>query len=227
MYTFSPYYSDQLAYWVGVAQSDGTLQKYIDSKGKICWNLYIQVAHLSLPMLYKFQIISSNLFTCNSKIFKLKTRDIWEYHIGVKRLLHTFKILDIKFGDPPKPPKWCLDNSQFFGAYLSGLIDGDGDIRIKRKKYPQCAIRITSKSKQKILKNYIENILRCSANITKKYDKRYFKKEKRIITGKSFSLEFLVSFKNIQFIKNFILSHLTVVHKKEKLKYFINHYPFG
>jgi len=138
----------------------------------------------------------------------------------VNTLLDTFKFFDIKFGNPPRPPKWMSQNLQFFGAYLAGLIDGDGDIRVKRKRYPQCVIRISSGKKQTELSNIIRKLINCSVSITRiEKDKILYGRK---IHGICFSLEFYVSSKNYKFAKRFIIPHLTLKHKQEKLQKYID-----
>lgn len=213
--------SKNLAYWIGVAQSDGSLQKYTSKNRKSYLFISVQVGKSSLPMLNKFQKLSKKLFDCKAKIFKLKTREVWQYRIGVKKLLHSFKQLNIKIDNKFYPPNWTIANSKFFGAYLAGLIDGDGDIRIKRKKYPQCVIRIAGNSKQLTLSKVIRRKLRCSTSITKRTSKRYSKRFGRTIKGTWFDLEFLVSSKNQSFVKQFILPFLQLDYKRDKVENYL------
>ena len=152
--------NENVAYWIGAVQSDGCYKTYTEKKRNITRHLIsFHVSKKSLPMVRKFQFISKNIFNRNSKIFKIDKSNTWEMHIGIAKLIEDFKKLEITFGDPPLPPKWTLFDNKYFGAYLAGLIDGDGDIRIKRKKYPQCVIRIAGGHKQIELANKIKEIL--------------------------------------------------------------------
>lgn len=212
--------SENLSYWVGVVQSDGCLKTYFDkSKSNLKHLISFNVAKKSLPMLEKFRDISDTTFNRNAKIFKMHYSEIWNFRISVKELLETFEQLNISFGDPPRPPNWTLSNYSYFGAYLAGLIDGDGDIRIKRKKYPQCVIRISGGHNQHELKKAIEKIINCSVSITERG--RVSRINERLIVGKSFNLEFYVSKKNIVFIEKFVIPHITINHKRDKLQNYI------
>jgi hypothetical protein len=184
--------SKLLSYWIGVVQTDGSLENYKSKEDKISTNIHFGICKNSLPMLQKFHFISKNLLKRDSKIFSSKSRPgVWEYHIGIRRLLNDFKNLDIMFGDPPIPPFWVTENPEFLGAYLAGIIDGDGDIRIKRKTYPQCAIRISSGKPQEILSNIIKQNLGCSVS--------------------------LFSSKNMDFINKFVIPEIALSWKREKL----------
>lgn len=212
--------SKKLAYWVGVVQSDGYLKKYRNKiSGNVACSLSFDVSESSLPMLKKFQELSSELFNRNASIFKRRTRYMWTYHIGVNNLLSVFERLDIHLGRRPEPPAWCIKDPRFFGAYLAGLIDGDGDIRVKRKRYPQCVIRITSGREQLELANAIGKILRCSVAVIFRRRERILKGRK--IRGTWYKAEFYVSSKNHKFVKQFVLPHLMLLYKKEKLQAFI------
>jgi len=212
--------SEELAYWMGVVQSDGCFsiinRKYRKESG---YGISLGVGKKSLPMLYKFKELCKILFNRDSKINKSKNRESWNFKIGVKRLLPQFENLDISFKDPPKPPNLCINNPELFGAYLAGIIDGDGSIRIKRKKYPQCMIKITSGKSQNELAEFIRRFLTCAVSIT------FFEEERilneRVIHGKWYELEFLTSSKNYKFIKMHVLPNLTIPHKKERLKEYI------
>ena len=139
-----------------------------------------------------------------------------------KKSVPLFKSLDINFQDPPKPPSWVKEKINLFGSYLAGIIDGDGDVRIKRRKYPQYMVRITSGSEQTDLTVNIEKFLRCSTTITKRTRKSFYAKENRYIHGTSYSLEFLISSKNIEFVKRFILPYINLSRKHNRIKNFID-----
>jgi len=205
--------SKELAYWVGVAQSDGHLSTYGNNR-----RVMIGVREKSLPMLKKFQMLSGILLDKYAKIYKDKGGN-YVFAIGVKKIMSSIRSLNITFGDPPKPPTWALTKNQYFGAYLAGLIDGDGDVRVKRKKYPQCVIRINSGKKQEKLKNCIEKIIKCSASTKQRYKEKIL--DGRKICGSFYELEFYVSSKNYKFVKNFITPNLQLIYKKEKIMNFI------
>ena len=214
--------STELAYWVGVVQSDGSLKIY-NEKGRKNprYRISLSVSKESLPMLIKSQRICKDVFNRNIKIFKSKTREIWNLNIRIKSLLKLFHKLDIKFNRSFSPPKWCSESPEFFGAYLAGVIDGDGNVTVKRRKYPQCLVRIFSGQREEKLANEIRRTLGCCVSIYKKDEKRYFAKENRVIDGTWFELNFLISSKNYKFIENFVLSNIMLPHKKERIKFFI------
>ena len=209
--------SEDLAYWIGVVQTDGYFKKrkYKKRKGYTGFFIKVRVSSKSLPMLRKFKQLSKKLFARDAIIYKDKNRDEFECTIGVKKLLDIFQNLDIDFSDPPTPCEW-MKNPEFFGPYLAGVIDGDGNVRIKRPKYPQCVIRIGSGSEQTELAESIREILNCSVSITPQ--ERDSVLNERKIHGRWFDLEFYVSSKNFKFIQRCVLPHMTIHHKIEKLK---------
>lgn len=211
--------SEELAYWVGVVQSDGCLTRYVKTD-KIPSEITLGVCEKSLPMLKKFQEISFNIFKRHSKIWKTKGLDEWRFHIGVKRLLLIFQRLNINF-DLFIPPNWCLNEPKFFGAYLSGLIDGDGDIRIKRPKSPQCVIRITSGDWQNFLEENIQRFLNCGVSQTEINRKRFDNSFNRFVESNYKELEFCVTPKNFGFILNFLVPYIQLDYKKEKILSYI------
>jgi len=218
--------SSNLAYWIGSVQSDGSFKSYINKKtGKIKdVRISFGVSTKSLPMLKKVQKLSILLFNRKSGIWKERKRDLWDYHICVKSLLHLFDKLDIKFKDPPRPPKWCLDEPNFFGAYLAGLIDGDGCIWLtidKKYKTLVCRAKITSRLEQKELAEAIKEKLNCSLRIIPVKSTSIL--NGRLICGRGFNLEFLFSSKNLKFLERFIMPHLTIKHKKKRLEKYISH----
>jgi len=190
-----------LAYSIGVVQTDGS---FYESRNLPMIGL--GVSRKSLQMLKKFR--------------KITKCGYYRYKISVKQLLQIFKILDIKFGDPPLPPKWVVTNPNIFGAYLAGVIDGDGDVRIKRPKYPQCVVRISSGRMPKELRKEIKNNLKCEVSSTFRTNVSYLNGRK--ILGKWCTIEFCVSKKNREFIRNFILPYMTLIYKSHKLSDFIN-----
>ena len=208
----------EFAYWIGLVQADGSLRKR-SYKNKIIFILEFQ--NKDKILVEAFQKICKEFLQRHPSIFHRRPINQWICDVGVTRLLSLFDSLDISFDDPPSPPKWAENDPNLFGAYLAGVIDGDGNIRIKRPKYPQCAIRITSGKKQTGLSESITKIMNCSVNIIRRHRKMFFKKENRIIEGTWYDMEFLVSSKTIEFVKSFILPHIKLNRKSKKLKSFI------
>lgn len=206
--------NQNLAYWIGVLQTDGSLSKSNDIQA-----IEFGVEDKSLPMLEKFSRITKENFWRDCKISRNKL-GYNIYKVSVKRLLKNFDLLGIKFGDPPKPTSWISDNTYFFGPYLAGVIDGDGDVRIKRQRYPQCVVRITSGSEPRDLMSSIENVLSCKVSSTERSGVRYL--NGRRIEGKWWETEFYVSKKNRDFLLTNVLPHLAIKHKSDKIRDFID-----
>lgn len=207
-----------LAYWLNVVQTDGFLYKKRDKNRR---KLYVEVTvgKKSLPMLNKFTQFSNDLFGLHPKIFHDKNRGMYMFRIGVTKLQKFLEDNSLYFLDPPEPPDWIFKNETYFGAYLAGVIDGDGNVRIKRKSYPQCIIRITSGKPQNVLRDHIVRNLGCKASICKRSRISFLNGRK--ISGTWFDLEFYVSKKNIKFIRLFIIPHITIDHKRNNLQKFI------
>jgi RNA recognition motif-containing protein len=199
--------SNELAYWTGVVQSDGYLDVYhCKNRNRTYYRISIDTSSKSLPMVKKFRKISNQHLGRNVKIFECKN-DVFKCTVGVKKLLPLFKELDIKFSDPQIPPNWTLSTIQFFGAYLAGVIDGDGNINV-RKRRNKCVITIFSKNKPVHLLEAIKTMFSCGGHISFK--------------NRCYHTQFEISRKNYQFVKNFILPHLAIMRKREKLENFIN-----
>lgn len=211
--------SSDLAYWIGAVQTDGCLYKYSEKgRRRIRHMISFDVSKNSLPMLIKFKELSELIFKRKSGIWKTK-RGSFAFHIRVTDLLETFKNLDVKFKDPPKPSLWIIEKPEFLGAYLAGVIDGDGDVRTKRPKYPQCAIRISSGHAQTKLQDVIEEKLKCETTMSKVYKKGYL--SGKVIEGSAYSLEFLVSSKTYEFFEDFVLPYIQLSYKKMIIKDYI------
>ena len=207
---------EDLAYWIGVVQSDGYFKKQFVKRLKVKrYYIVLGVGEKSLPMQYKFIKISQKIFKVKGSMFISLTYNKfkkYEYKFGCKNLLKTFNLLDIKFSEPVTPPKWVLNKHSLFGAYLAGVIDADGDIRITRPKYPQCQIRISTKEKP------IELIIGMKKHMTCAVNNRF---GDRTYIGRYFVTEFKVSKKNYNFINNYLINHLALEYKKNKINNFL------
>jgi len=216
--------SEDLAYWIGVMQSDGYFENYTEPKGKNHISARLVVSNKSRAMIEKFQKVSESLFNRKSKIFHLKTGRL-SFKIGIKNYLPQLKMLDLNFGDPPKPPFWSMTNNRFFGSYLAGVIDGDGSINLTlnrrkdRKPYYQCRVRIFSASKQIDLANSLRQLLNCSVNLSKSEDIRWI--GNRLISGTVYILGFYVSLKNFEIVKENVLPYLSLQHKANLLEKYL------
>lgn len=210
--------SEELAYWVGAVQTDGSFKTYFDKwKDFIRYKISFTVETKSLPMVERFRELSMMLFKRHGEVYRQKDREVWDYYIQVKGLLSVFDSLDIKFGDPPIPPKWVLEKPEFFGAYLAGLIDGDGTLCIlKFKGIDYCRIRIISGKEQVDLASSIRSILQCGVHTA--YSESVSFLDGRQIIGHRYHLMFLVSKKTLDFFKQFVISWVQITHKREKLE---------
>jgi len=204
--------SPELAYFIGVMQGDGcrysyTIKSGID-KGRVLEKLELVVK--DIEMIKKAKDIFDSIFARKTKMFKMST-GYFKIMYSVKSLEDSFKILDIDFKDPPKPPTWVKEDVKFFGPYLAGVIDADGSVSIKRPKYPQCRIRIISGSPQLDLEKSIETLLGCGASIykLKVVDKKCG------ISGFGFDLDFVLSSKITPKFVKYVLPYIQIPRKRE------------
>ena len=102
------------------------------------------------------------------------------------------------------------------------MIDGDGDLTIKRPKYPQCEIRVTCGIKPITLKKWIKKFLNCGVGIIKVDQKLLLPGSKKDYTT-VYRLFFKVSLKNNEILKKFLLPNLTIFHKKQRLYLILNY----
>lgn len=212
--------STNLAYWVGVVQSDGYFKKqYNKKRGIYRYYISLTVGKCSAEMLQKFRELSRLLWSIKGSTWEDKKRNSINYHFGCKNLIHLFKYLCIDFSDPPEPPQWILDKNELFGAYLAGILDGDGNVNTKRPKYPQCMIRIYSSKEQLTLMEAIKKILNCCACQYFEYNESYI--GDRLIKGKASVLQFYVSSKNSKFFTDYIVSHMAISKKRDVIKNYI------
>ena len=159
------------------------------------------------------------IFNKNQKISYRSDRDSWYYNVNISKTFKKLNELNTFLKYPPIPPKWIVENDKFFGAYLAGLIDGDGNVRVKRKKYPQCAIRIISGSPQYELRDALVNKMNCAVNIIKKPRDVIFKNRRIIST--SYDLEFLVSPKNFEFLVDDVVHMISLERKRKVIEKYI------
>lgn len=136
----------------------------------------------------------------------------------VEKCARTFNRLKITFSDPPNPPNWIIANPKLFGAYIAGLIDSDGNVCIKRKKYPQCRVKIISGSPQENLRNAIEKNLNCKVSlenvgrIVEEWGGRWYP---------GFNLVFLISKKNWYVTRNNILPFISIPRKRAIIEIYL------
>jgi len=200
----------EFAYFIGLVQSDGCLKKYKKQ-------YYVHFTNRNILLMKRFQDLVK---FCLDREIKFCPRKYggFEGKVGVNKLLDEFNKNDISFKDPPKPPDWIDSNLELFCAYLAGLIDGDGDVRLRRPKYPQCAVRITSSRPQLDLVNSIKkNLCKCSIST---YARQGII-EGRTIFSRFARLEFCVSNKNKTIVKDFLLPYVVSKHKHDRINRFL------
>ncbi len=213
--------SVDLAYWIGVVQTDGYFKKYFPkNRVKPVYSMVLHVGHCSMPMLVKFREISKRIFIIKGSTYRFNRDNSIAFKFGINKFITLFEELNIDFSDPPKPPKWIVNDSSFFGAYLAGVIDGDGDVRIRRPRYPQCVIRINSGSFAEDLLSSIKSKLNINASISKKFNENIYQGRK--ISGYGYRLEFCVSSKNFEFFEQYVLDNIALTYKKDKIQNFLN-----
>jgi len=173
----------------------------------------VHVGIKSIPMLKEFRKTLREVYGRDLTIHTLRDGTI-DIHTSVNKLLKRFGKEGIaKTGIPA----WVSNYEANFGAYLAGVIDGDGDVRIKRMQSPQYVIRITDDKKNKKLISIIEKFMKCGVSVTKRYGISVFR-DGRIVEGRWHETEFCISRKNVLFIKNCILPHIRIVHKKNRIR---------
>lgn len=202
-----------VAYWVSVFQTDGSL-----TNDKGIPSISVSVHPKSSRMLSAFRRITKQKFGRDCKIFT-DGRGFLRYKISAKGLMEDLQYLGIRPGDPPEPPIWVLNDMGLFGSYLAGVIDGDGDVRVKRKKYPQCVIRISSGSKPETLSNLIREKMGCYVGNTLRRGTKNI--GSRDIEGSWWETEFYVSEKNSDFILKSVVPEIRIGYKREKIRKFI------
>jgi len=210
--------NQNFSYFVGAIQGDGSRWDFFDKKMNYMRN-GLSFNSIDFILVKKMSFIMNKAFKRKTNVYHKKDGS-FGFTTSIKTLLKTFQSLEIDFKDPPKPPSWILKNIKFFGPYLAGVIDTDGSVCIKRKKYPQCKIKIISGHPQVELKSSIEKILNCKASIE---DSGKIMKS----TGKwypGFDLVFLVSSKNNEIFRKYIVPHIQLERKKNIIELYLKKY---
>lgn len=208
--------SVELAYWVGVAQSDGCITRYAVNEEER-EEVSVGVCSKSLPMLEKFQSVSSEFLGRKCKIHRVIGKNEWRYHFGSKSLRDVFNSLDIKVSPIFRPPSWAEDSDEFFGAYLAGLIDGDGDVRIKNHGR-QCALRISTGIRQDELESVVRRKMLCNVRQTDRHRSKFFESFGRMVESRWVEVEFYVSRKNALFILKNVLPNMSLEYKRDRMR---------
>ncbi len=198
------------AYWLGVAQSDGHLWSgFVNKKRKRpskATHLVLEVGAPSTQMIIAFKKTSGELFGAKAEI-KSRTKlvhgrpfEVKMFILGLTRQMPSLAGVVFNEINPPL----AFASPSLFGAYLAGVIDGDGNVRIadKRPKYGfHCEIRITSHNEPPALKAQIER-LGCRASC------------KKLNQANAFVLTFYINSKNKAFIETHVLPFIAIERKK-------------
>lgn len=214
--------NENIAYFIGVLHSDATLYVFNDKKrNRIQHRFGLEVEEKSLPMVARIQQILKQEFNRNVKIhFKGISEygtKIFYLQTSINNLLPTFSRIGI---NKKSIPKWISSDFKMFCVYLAGVIDGDGDVCIKRPKYPQCRIRITSGKILESLKSLVVKHIGCSLWIEKVFIESFIGVPPRRISGWGFRHCFYVSSKNIEIIRKFVYPNIQIKHKRQLLERF-------
>ena len=201
----------KIAYLLGALHSDGCVYQFYDKREeRIRYRLLFKgMSERSLPLLKECQLILDKELNR-----KLNIRKDKKGYFNMETCINNLPWLITYNYDIPSEVR---KNGALFGAYLAGVIDGDGHIQIKNnkdRKIPQCVIKIASAEPLKELKILIEKHLNSSTNFE-------FVKNER---GQGYKTYFYVSYKNIKFLEDLILPHIKLSYKNIKLQRFLGLY---
>ena len=206
-----------IAYFIGVLHSDGSLYHYL-FRNRVRHRFELFVGERSLPMLRKTRRIISSEFSRKLKImdrgFVNSTERMFSLQLSVTRLLPEFQMLGI---DKSTRPLWLEDSRDLFCAYLAGVIDGDGDITIRKGSHPRCRIRITAGEKLVELAKLVQHHLSCGCCIEPFWASTASLGRKNAELRRAYKHSFLLSPKNKSVVEYKLYPHLTLRHKKQKL----------
>lgn len=211
--------NEDIAYFIGVLHTDASIFDYT-FRGTIRSRYSLEIGEKSIPMLNRIRQIFNKRFNRSSKMrirSHLGENPTFLIELNIKNLkeeFHKFKI------DKNKIPIWIQNDKVYFCAYLAGVIDGDGDIRIKRPKYPQCQIRITAGERLSKLMELIQRHLNCSCGLETAIVSTYSLPRAKSKFGIGYRHYFYVSPKNIDTIKRLVYPLIQIKHKREKLRIF-------
>jgi len=207
---------EDLAYFVGVLHTDGCICTY-RFKDKIRHRYILNVGKKSLPMLKKTRDIFHERFGRTINIRKQLHKNenpTFLIEVDIASLRDIFARLEI---DKNKLAPWIKNSQRFFCAYLAGVIDGDGDISIRRPQYPQCRVRITAGEDLPELMGLVRQHLKCAGNIYRAMVSTYSLPRAKVKFGVSHQHCFYLSPKNMKVFWKFVLPYIQIKHKRKKL----------
>lgn len=212
--------NEDFAYWVGVVQTDGSYFTGLVNKRRktpsVGHHVNLEVSLDSYQMLEKFLQISRDILGSKANIWYRqrtingKKWDVYGTCLGIKSIVKDLDVfgINLHYAEPPK----VFNDKKLFGAYLAGIIDGDGSVNVrkdKNKKRPYCAINIVSHEPIIKLNNLIKGKMNCSSSYSKVRDVN------------AFTLRFSVTHKNKEFIMDYMLHHMAISRKRNKLRHFM------
>lgn len=203
-----PKINENVAYLIGVLNSDGYLYLFLDKKrNRKIYRLRIDVAGKSLPMIKKFEAIFNETFGKEVHVYDNQRWNRYEFGTSINQLRSFFKPLENGEIYPI-----MKRNPELFGAYLAGIIDGDGHVQKKNnkdRKIPQMRIEICGPNPLFEIKEGIERFTRSKVNFIKNKGEN------------SYDTYFYVTGKNRYFLENFVIPHLALDYKKENLQKYL------
>lgn len=195
----------EIAYFIGVLHSDAHIYNFFNKKENNMRNrLLLQIAPKSLPMATKFKQVLHTKFGRKVNIRKLPNKQAYKIQASINLI---YPIL--KYWEKYNLPLEIKRDNKLFGAYLAGLIDGDGYVKYKKIKGKifACQIKIASKEPLEEIASLIKTHLNCKVHYEKDKNKR----------GTGHNTCFLISSKNYQYLLENVEPHLTIPYKKERI----------
>lgn len=136
-----PQRSEELSEFLGVILGDG----HLDKKTLTITGNYDEKEHY-----YYLMKKIKRLFNLDSKILKLKNQNGMQLRINstelIKYLLDNSFVLGNKIENKESLPKWIFEKEEFVCGALRGLLDTDGGIYQKQKKYKRAIIEFQTES---------------------------------------------------------------------------------
>ncbi|GEM_PF-1051989 len=210
--------SPDLAYWLGVAQTDGSYFTGLVNKKRIRPTMghheNLQVSEKSREMIEKFVHISSKLFESKATIRNIvkkvngKEFQALSYNLGIASKIEEINSLGLNLKEIVPP---SLVSPTQIGAYLAAVIDGDGSVKLKYKNgvTPEFYIKIFSNNEPIELASFIEDKFKIKTHCRK------------IRNSDCYELEFMVTYTNQDFFTSFIIPEMAITKKRQKIEQYI------
>lgn len=197
-----------IAYFIGVLHSDGYIYVFNDKKrNRRQIRLGLEIGTKSITMGLKFKKILLDYFGKSVNLRQRPNKTTLNLQTSINKFWNI-----LKNWNDGKIPEDIKNDKVLFGAYLAGLIDGDGHIKIKKdikgRVIPQCVVKIASNRPLEDVKNLIEFYMNCKVHFE-------FKN-----IGKGVNTCFYISKKNTEFFKNYIYPNMVMPYKLNRLQNF-------